>query len=66
MSRGRWRQRGPGFTDRGLQIRCLSDDQRGVVSICLNLKISTDQFFSPGKYSSLFGYRCHHISFHVS
>ncbi len=33
MSRGRWRQRGPGFTDRGVQIRCLSDDQRGVVSI---------------------------------
>ncbi|CAF3588766.1 unnamed protein product [Rotaria sordida] len=30
MSRGRWRQRGPGFTDRGLQIRCLSDDQRGI------------------------------------
>jgi hypothetical protein len=32
MTRGRWRQRGPGFTDRGLQIRCVSDDQRGVVS----------------------------------
>lgn len=32
MSRGRWRQRGPGFTDRGIQIRCLSDDQQGVVS----------------------------------
>ncbi|CAF0754933.1 unnamed protein product [Adineta steineri] len=30
MSRGRWRQRGPGFTDCGLQIRCLSDDQRGI------------------------------------
>jgi hypothetical protein len=38
MSRGRWRQRGPGFTDRGLQIRCLSDDQRGVVSFLFNRK----------------------------
>ena len=33
MSRGRWKQRGPGFTDRGIQIRCLRDDQQGVVSI---------------------------------
>jgi hypothetical protein len=38
MSRGRWRQRGPGFTDRGLQIRCVSDDQRGVVSFILYLQ----------------------------
>ena len=36
MSRGRWRQRGPGFTDRGLQIRCLSDDQRGIVGFRFN------------------------------
>lgn len=39
MSRGRWRQRGPGFSDRGVQIRCLSDDQRGVVSISSTLPI---------------------------
>jgi hypothetical protein len=46
MSRGRWRQRGPGFTDRGLQIRCLSDDQRGVVSISSNHSDSTKYIYS--------------------
>ncbi len=46
MSRGRWRQRGPGFTDRGLQIRCLSDDQRGVVSFLFNPKDSIKSIFS--------------------
>ncbi|CAF0997858.1 unnamed protein product [Didymodactylos carnosus] len=30
MSRGKWRQRGPGFTDKGIQIRCLADDQREI------------------------------------
>jgi hypothetical protein len=45
MSRGRWRQRGPGFTDRGLQIRCLSEDQRGVVSFFYLIEIFSRSTF---------------------